>query len=121
MKPIKVADIEQLRYIAHGYQAKGDFYVAEQVYQVLLDLETMVFGTESGAAALCLYKLAELKFAQHKTQEGRELLAQAVAVWEKAYPSDYLSLLSYTEALAKVKSEQEKAIADRAPQLRSAA
>lgn len=107
MKSIKVHDLEKLRLLASESQAKGNYFVAEQIYQILLNLETLAFGEESGATAYCIYKLAELKFAQNQMQEGRELYLQAIALWEKQYPTDYLGLLCYTEALTKVSVRRE--------------
>ena len=62
-------------------------------------------GGETSAVALNLYNLAEVLVHQRKFDEARKCLREAVEIWEKAHPSDYLSLLSYTEAVAMVKRQ----------------
>ncbi len=101
MKAIKANDLEELRYIATTYQKQGNLLLAEQVYTTLMDLESNAFGTESHGVAFCLHKLAELKYVQNMNREGDELILHAVSAWEKSFPSDYTSLLCYTDDLTK--------------------
>jgi hypothetical protein len=102
MKPLKASELEQLRQAAVQYKIDGNLSLSEQIYRTLLDLEITVFGSGSSAVALYLYKIAELQFEQDRKAEGNELLRHAVAIWETAHPCDFLSLLSYTEAVTKV-------------------
>jgi len=102
MKPLKANELEQLRQAAMQYKVDGNLSLSEQIYRTLLDLEVTVFGSESSAVALYLYKIAELQFEQNRAAEGNELLRHAVAIWEIAHPCDYVSLLGYTEAVGKV-------------------
>jgi tetratricopeptide (TPR) repeat protein len=102
MKLVKSADLETLHYAAAKYKMNGQYALAEEAFVKIVMLEEQIFGGETSAIALALYNIAELMFAQRNLKGGREVLRKAVEIWDKAHPSDYLSLLSYTEAVNKL-------------------
>ncbi len=105
MKLVKSVDLERLHYAATKYKMNGQYALAEEAYVKMIMLEEQIFGGETSSIALALYNMAEVMIAQHNLKGGRELLRKAVEIWEKAHPTDYLSLLSYTEAVSKVKKD----------------
>ncbi len=100
---IKSADLEQLQFAAVSFKKTQHFSLAEDAYRQLIELETSCFGAETSSVALNLYNLAEVLVHQQKYDEARNLLRRAVEIWERANPNDYMSLLSYTEAVSSVK------------------
>jgi len=102
MQLIKSSDVERLHYAAANFKRNQQYAKAEEAYAKLVVLEKATFGGETSTVALNLYNLAEVLVHQRKYDEARKFLRQAVDIWEKAYPNDYLSLLSYTEAVAMV-------------------
>ena len=103
MRLIKSADIEQLQFAAVSFKKTQHYSLAEDAYRQLIELEESLFGPETSTVALNLYNLAEVVVHQQKYDEARNLLRRAVEIWEKAHPNDYMSLLSYTEAVNSVK------------------
>jgi tetratricopeptide (TPR) repeat protein len=116
MRLIKSADLEQLHFAATNYKLTQQYALAEESYRKLIVLEENLFGPETSTVALNTYSLAEVLVHQQRYAEARTLLQQAVMIWEKAYPNDYLSLLSYTEAVNIVKRQTEAAAAAQQPQ-----
>jgi tetratricopeptide (TPR) repeat protein len=108
MQLIKSADVERLQYAAANFKKNHQYGKAEEAYAKLVVLERATFGCETSAVALNLYNLAEVLVHQRKYEEARKFLRQAVEIWEKAHPNDYLSLLSYTEAVAMVKRQAQR-------------
>jgi tetratricopeptide (TPR) repeat protein len=115
MRLIKSADLEQLHFAATNYKLTQQYALAEESYRKLIVLEENLFGPETSTVALNTYNLAEVLVHQQRYAEARTLLQQAVMIWEKAYPNDYLSLLSYTEAVNIVKRQTESAAAAQQP------
>ncbi len=105
MRFIKSADLEQLQFAAVNYKKNQDYALAETSYRKLISMEAGLFGPETSSVALLIYNLAEVVVHQKKYDEARDLLKRAVQIWEKAHPSDYMSLLSYTEAATMVKRQ----------------
>lgn len=99
MKPIKSADVEQFRYLACKYKMQGKYDLAAEAYSTLLEWETATLGGQTSAAAVYMYELAQVFMLQRRNDEARQLIAHAVEVWSTVHPDDYMSLLSYTEAL----------------------
>jgi hypothetical protein len=106
MRLIKSADLERLHFEANNYKLNQQYVLAEESYRKLITLEGNMFGPETSTVALHTYNLAEVLVHQRRFEEARVLLQQAVTTWEKAHPNDYLSLLSYTEALNIVKRQR---------------
>jgi tetratricopeptide (TPR) repeat protein len=107
--------LEQLHFAATNYKLTQQYTLAEESYRKLIVLEENLFGPETSTVALNTYHLAEVLVHQQRYAEARTLLQQAVMIWEKAYPNDYLSLLSYTEAVNIVKRQTEAAAAANQP------
>ncbi len=110
MKLINTKDIERLHFEAANYKQSGQLERAEKAYLKLIVLERSIFGGETSSIALSLYNLAQVLIAQHKIEYGREALRRAVEIWEKSHPCDYLSLLSYTEAVAKMHQNDNQVV-----------
>ena len=115
MRLIKSADLEQLHFAATNYKLTQQYALAEETYRKLIILEQNLFGPETSTIALNTYNLAEVLVHQQRYSEARVLLQQAVQIWEKSHPNDYLSLLSYTEAVNIVKRQTEAAAAAQQP------
>jgi tetratricopeptide (TPR) repeat protein len=109
MKVIKCSDLERLHHAATTYKMNGQYSEAESAYRSLLLLEESLFGPDTSSVALNLYNLGGVLFAQYKNDEAKVVLRRAVEIWEKVHPTDYLSLLSYTEAVSLVNREYERA------------
>lgn len=116
MRLIKSADLEQLHFSAMNYKLTQQYALAEDSYRKLIVLEENLFGPETSTVALNTYHLAEVLVQQQRYAEARVLLQQSVQIWEKAHPNDYLSLLSYTEAVNIVKRQNEAATPVSQPQ-----
>jgi tetratricopeptide (TPR) repeat protein len=111
MKLVKSADLERLHYAATKYKLNGQYALAEEAFVKIVILEEQIFGGETSSVALALYNIAELMFLQRNHKGGREVLRKAVEIWEHAHPNDYLSLLSYTEAVNKMNRQQSSVVA----------
>ena len=116
MQFIKSEDLEQLNFAATNYKLTQQYGLAEESYRKIIMLEENLFGPATSTVALGYYNLAEVVVHQQRFAEASELVKTAVQIWEKAHPNDYLSLLSYTEAVNIVSRQAETPVVVATPE-----
>ncbi len=72
-----------LRTIGSAYASNGRYDVAERNLREALDLQSKLYGEESGETTATIIELGILSFRQFKLDEADRLLAKAVAFYRK--------------------------------------
>lgn len=91
----------ELSRMAAVYHKLHKFDQAEVLYRTAIS-QLEKSGDDNKQLALSLFGLAEVYSDQTRYGEAVPLYQRAVGIWERLYVTDSLSLLWYSEALAKM-------------------
>lgn len=104
-------ECEDLCKMAAIYAKHGRYRLAENSYKLAIAMREKN-GDDSLDLALAYYSLAELYSDQQQYEKAVPLFKQAVGIYEKQNPADALSILWYSDALAKLQKRfEEKSLA----------